>query len=24
VISGGTLDEAISVMRAKGCTQVWP
>jgi hypothetical protein len=24
VIGGGTLDEAISVMRAKGCTQVWP
>ena len=24
VISGGTLDEAISVMKAKGCTQVWP
>jgi len=24
VIGGGTLDEAISVMKAKGCTQVWP
>ena len=24
VISGGTLEEAISVMKAKGCTQVWP
>ena len=24
VIGGGTLDEAIDVMKAKGCTQVWP
>ena len=24
VIGGGSLDEAISVMKAKGCTQVWP
>lgn len=24
VIGGGTMEEAISVMKAKGCTQVWP
>ena len=24
VIGGGTLDEAIDVMKAKGCAQVWP
>ena len=24
VIGGGMLDEAIDVMKAKGCTQVWP
>lgn len=24
VINGGTLEEAIAVLTAKGCTQVWP
>lgn len=24
VIGGGSLDEAIAVLTAKGCTQVWP
>jgi hypothetical protein len=24
VINGGTLEEAVSVLTAKGCTQVWP
>ena len=24
VIGGGTLEEAINVLKAKGCTQVWP
>ena len=24
VIGGGTLEEAVAVLTAKGCTQVWP